>query len=203
MNTDIDTSNLIEPDVQESNVKREISQLMFDKMNPEMITFLKPGEIDKLSILSALVASENITRQKLRYDNHNILSDVIYNILILRCSVNGFRSEQGVKIISSLIEQQERTQSLNKNISKILRGVQVIQMNNLEKFEVLFGLLLYNISLYYFFQAKMYLVAIIINTVIILLLTYIAINYSESVLDILEEIKKNIKSDNDDKKNKK
>lgn len=61
-------------------------------------------------------------------------------------------------------------------------------MNNIEKFQFMFLLLLYNIALYYLFQIS-YLISIIINSTILLLLGYINIGYATKIIDIIDEVK--------------
>ncbi len=63
-------------------------------------------------------------------------------------------------------------------------------MKNGEKFGFLLMLLLYNISIYFLLQIS-YFLTIIINSVIILLLGYVNVLYTETVLDIIEDLKHN------------
>lgn len=99
-------------------IKENITKFMFDKNNPEMITILKPVEIEKLAIIQSLVMQEN--QERLKYENleENILDDILYNIYVLRCSVNGFRSEQGVKIINTHIKQEQANQQNQLNTAQ-------------------------------------------------------------------------------------
>lgn len=61
-------------------------------------------------------------------------------------------------------------------------------MNNKDKFAFIFLMLLYNLSLYFIFNISV-LAAVIMNTIIMLILSYIALRYDDRVFEILEEIR--------------
>ena len=55
----IEPENIYEEGDNPPNVRTEIAMALFDKDNPELITKVGYNEVDKISILSALVKAEN------------------------------------------------------------------------------------------------------------------------------------------------
>lgn len=104
----------------EDSGKVKVAEKLFDKSSPEMITFLKGGEIDKLSIMISLIGQENQLRQSMNIEN-NPMSDILFGILVLRCSFDGWRAKQGVEIIKNL-EEQQKTEDVSQKLQRLLRG---------------------------------------------------------------------------------
>ena len=101
-------------------IKENITKFMFDKLNPEMITFLRPQEIERFAIIQALIDEQRKETENLNItEEDSILDDVLYNIYLLRCSVNGFRSEQGVKIINTHMTGQDNKDNNIKQIDNV------------------------------------------------------------------------------------
>lgn len=63
-------------------------------------------------------------------------------------------------------------------------------MRKTERFGYMLFLLLYSVALYYIFKLSA-LLAVLVNSLILLILGYVSVLYSETVLDVLEEIKEN------------
>lgn len=104
----------------EPNQKELLALKLFDKLNPEMITKMSIKDIDNISILLTLTQDENKYRKSLGYNN-SLFHKVILNNLILRTSLNGWRSEQGVKIITSVLDENKAKD--DNNVFSRLKGV--------------------------------------------------------------------------------
>ncbi len=104
----------------EPNQKELLALKLFDKLNPEMITKMSIKDIDNISILLTLTQDENKYRKSLGYNN-SLFHKVILNNLILRTSLNGWRSEQGVKIITSVLDENKVKD--DNNVFSRLKGV--------------------------------------------------------------------------------
>ena len=91
-------------------IKANLTKALTDPFNIELITYLPPEEIERFAIIKAIVEDENKERKKLNIEEENILDDVLYNILLLRTSVNGLRSEQLVKVLNSHLNSEEKKQ---------------------------------------------------------------------------------------------
>lgn len=81
-------------------MKANLTKSLSDKNNPELITYWKPQEIEKISIIEAFTDEENAARKVLKLED-NPFTEVIHYLRLNRCSVNGFRSEQLVKVINT------------------------------------------------------------------------------------------------------
>lgn len=96
-------------------IKTNLTKSLTDAFNIELITYLTPEEIEKFAIIKGIVDAENKAREKLNIEEENILEDVLYNIMLLRTSVNGLRSEQLVKVINSHLNNDDKQQIEQKN----------------------------------------------------------------------------------------
>ena len=103
------------------NQKEVLALKLFDKLNPEMITKLSVKDIDHISVLRSITKAENIYRRLRGYED-NIFSDVLQNNLVFRTSIDGWRSEQAVKIISSVIEEENKAidDGLNARLKRVI-----------------------------------------------------------------------------------
>ena len=102
------------------NQKEVIGLKLFDKQNPEMITKISLKDIDNLSVLKSLLKSENEYRKNLGYPS-NIFEDALNNNLILRTSLDGWRSNQAVEIIKGIIDEDKK--SIDDGLNNRLKNV--------------------------------------------------------------------------------
>ncbi len=106
--------------------KTQLVKILFDKNNPEMITYLQGNEIDKISMLSVLTQEENELRGTLdlKFAGKNPMQKLVKKHLVLRTSIKGTRAEQGVKIITSALseEEQQDNNNLSQNLKRVLKG---------------------------------------------------------------------------------
>ena len=109
---------------QEVNVKEEMAKILFNEKSINMITFTQNQEIHRLGVLLVLTEEENKLRRTLKINEDNILTDVINKQLVLRTSLQGRRAEQGVKIISSILDEQKIVNNdLSTKLNKVIKGV--------------------------------------------------------------------------------
>lgn len=104
--------------------KEVLALKLFDKNNPEMITKIGIQDLDKITILKTLVEDENKYREVLYKEKKlpkNIMSKVLENSLVLRTSLDGWRSEQAVKIITSILEDENK--KLGNSLGDRLKSV--------------------------------------------------------------------------------
>ena len=111
MMNDSDNEDRVYLPANQQSIKEKISLFLFDKKNPEMITFLYDSEINKLTAIEEVIKNENKLREELKIDT-NIFAIYIQSLKVHRTSRKGWRSEQGVQIIKSNLESDEMT---NKN----------------------------------------------------------------------------------------
>jgi hypothetical protein len=116
----LEDDNIVELE-QSISIKTEIGKALFDKEHPEMITKIGYEEVDKISILSALVKEENELRKEKKIEK-NILQNVLMENLVLRCSLKGWRAEQGEKIITAIVDDERQEPSLRSRLSRVIRG---------------------------------------------------------------------------------
>lgn len=109
---------------QEVNVKEEMAKILFNEKSINMITFTQNQEIHRLGVLLVLTEEENKLRRTLKINEDNILTDVINKQLVLRTSLQGRRAKQGVKIISSILDEQKIVNNdLSTKLNKVIKGV--------------------------------------------------------------------------------
>ena len=112
----IDTTNK----ESESN-KKKLGKILFDFTNPKMISWLFGNEIEHLGIFSAFGKQENIYREKFNYGK-NPIEDIITELLVLRCSKEGWRANQGVDVMKAIVNEEQEKQSMF-GLKKMLGGV--------------------------------------------------------------------------------
>jgi hypothetical protein len=113
--------NIMDESGGKDTVKTVIGKTLFDKRNPEMITKVGHNEVDRISILSILAKQENELRKEYNFEN-NILEAVIKENLVIRCSIKGWRAEQGEKIVTSIVDEEKKELSLGSRLSRVIRG---------------------------------------------------------------------------------
>lgn len=96
-----DTIHIQKP---EENIKQKISVLLFDKTSPEMITYLRDSEIQLISALETVIENENDIRKGYNIKK-NIFATYLKSLKIHRTSRNGWRAEQGERIIKTISEE--------------------------------------------------------------------------------------------------
>ena len=111
MESELDNQDRVYLPSNQQSIKEKLSLFLFDKKNPEMVTFLYDSEISKITAIEEVIKDENKLRESLKVDI-NIFSLYIQSLKIHRTSRKGWRSEQGVQIIKSNLESDEMT---NKN----------------------------------------------------------------------------------------
>lgn len=89
----------------EKSIKERLSGFLLDINSIKMITKVAYKEIDTLSKMISIIDYENENRKDLHIKQKNILGKIIETNLILRTSLQGWRSEQIVKIISGINEE--------------------------------------------------------------------------------------------------
>jgi hypothetical protein len=92
------------------SIKEKISNFLFDREFPEMITYLNDSEINRISAIEEIIRDENILRDNLNINKHNIFFNYLKSLKTHRTSRLGWRSEQAVKIIQSNLESDEMQQ---------------------------------------------------------------------------------------------
>lgn len=109
---DLDDERIFLPqsDKKKPSIKEKLSDVLFDKENPEMITYLNDSEIQKIAAIETVVKNENILRKKYGFEL-NPFEEFLKSLKVHRTSRKGWRSEQAVKIIQSNIEEQEKEHS--------------------------------------------------------------------------------------------
>ena len=122
----IETQNIQEEgEKKDPNQKELISLKLFDKLNPEMITKVSLKDVDNLSTLLTLTQDENIYRANLRTKGYDIedslFNKVIIQNLVLRTSLDGWRSEQAVKMVTAVLDDDKKDPM--NNFSDKLRGL--------------------------------------------------------------------------------
>lgn len=90
---------------QKPNIKEALSLTLFDKNNPEMVTYLFDKEINRISAYETVIKSENELMEKLKLQK-NIFANYIKSVKVHRTSRKGLRAEQGVKVITSNVEDE-------------------------------------------------------------------------------------------------
>lgn len=118
---EIPTEITEEEDERELNEKQIIGLKLFDKDNPEMITKVSKADIDNISILSTITEDENRVRKELGFSD-NLFNKVIHNNLVLRTSLEGWRAEQGVQIITAIIDEEKRDleEGINTRLKRVI-----------------------------------------------------------------------------------
>jgi hypothetical protein len=91
-----------------SIIKANLTKAITDKINPEMITYLRPEEIERIALIEAFIQEQAKFTQNMPEIPDNIYDDFIYNFKLSRCSVNGFRSEQLVQILNTKMGEIEK-----------------------------------------------------------------------------------------------
>lgn len=94
-------------------IKSNLTKSLTDAANIEFVTYLTPLEIERFSILGAIVENENKLRKLEGIEEESILDDVLFNIKLNRASVNGLRSEQLVKVLNSHLNADQQKQQIN------------------------------------------------------------------------------------------
>jgi hypothetical protein len=114
--------NVYNPENKKDNLKETLALLLVDYEKLPFITITKNKEIHKLGVLLSLTLDENILRRKLNIPENPLLN-VILEQLKLRCSLNGKRSEQIVKIISGIIEEENKNNmEISNKLNKIIKA---------------------------------------------------------------------------------
>ena len=96
-------------------MKEKITSFLFDKNNPEMITFLYDSEIMHICAVEEVIKGENDLRKRLNLSiEPNPFLNYLRSLKVHRTSRKGWRSEQAVKIINSSIEDESGKSGFNK-----------------------------------------------------------------------------------------
>ena len=86
--------------------KREVAKYIFDSNIVELISYLGEQEIEVISRMLTIGNSDNEERKKYPEIEENPIIAHVYNFMMIRCSIKGFRSEQAVKIFNSKTQQK-------------------------------------------------------------------------------------------------
>lgn len=109
--------NDISENIERGIKEKVIANKLFDEESPNLITNLKRDEIENFAKVKALIDAENIERYNLGIPP-NLMTEMLHNNLVFRCSLDGWRANQGEKILTNAKEEEEINE--NNKISRIL-----------------------------------------------------------------------------------